>query len=345
MRNDRKPRLQSLLRLPPQLCDLVIGKLWQDRIPAIGLKRTAARDFDRVVNGFGQVRKQRDHFRLRLEIMLRCKTAAALLLVHIGAFRNADQRIMRLVHIRGGEVDVVRGHQGNVHGVGHLDKSAFGQPLGLGRAAVTRMALQLHVQTADHIRAMRRQLRQRHLRQRTRLVEVEARIEFHQMLIPPLTLREQHDRGRQTRFLARLGRHIFQIDLTTDDRLHARPRHRHRKLQRREHVVRIGQRQRRHACLDAHIGQLFQPQRPFQQRIFGMRAQVDESGGIAHARRLKRIAKSLHSENHRPPLLGQIPPITDPRRRHKGRIDTGRSLPPVVLPNWTPHKGQRSRRR
>jgi hypothetical protein len=56
-----------------------------------------------------------------------------------------------------------------------------------------------------------------------------------------------------------------------------------RKFQRREHVVRIGHRHSGHTCRGTQAGQFLDPHSAFQQGIFGVHTQMDESGGIAHA--------------------------------------------------------------
>mmetsp|Transcript_23472 Transcript_23472/g.41275 ORF Transcript_23472/g.41275 Transcript_23472/m.41275 type:complete len:357 (+) Transcript_23472:1523-2593(+) len=137
---------QTGIGLFAQLLHLVIGKFGQDRIAAVTHKRAATRDFNRVFNSLRQVGKQRHHLGLRLEIVLRGQSAARLLLVDIGAVRDADQRIMALIHVRLGEIDVICGHQWQVHRIGHLDKAALRQSLGLGLSALARMALQLHIE-------------------------------------------------------------------------------------------------------------------------------------------------------------------------------------------------------
>ena len=65
----------------------------------------------------------------------------------------------------------------------------------------------------------------------------------------------------------------------TDDRLDARGRHLLGKFERAEHVVGVGQRQRR---LPVLLGKFRQPrdgQRPFEQRVRRMHMQVHETGG------------------------------------------------------------------
>ena len=130
----------------------------------------------------------------------------------------------------------------------------------------------------------------RHLRQLTGLVDVQAGVQLHQVFIPRFGLRQQNHRRRQTRLAARIGGQIGHIDLTSQNRLDARARKRHGKLQRCEHVVGIGQRHGRHLCRAAKFGQLLQPHRSFQQRILGMDAKMNESG-TAHAPDVRQMAR------------------------------------------------------
>ncbi len=130
---------------------------------------------------------------------------------------------------------------------------------------------------ADHVLSMRFQLLQRHMRQLVVAAHVEARVELHQVFIPDLGLCQQnYRRGRLDPF-ARLRINIPQIHLAADNGLHACACGPHRKLQRGKQVVGVGQRNRRHPHVSAEAGQLFQPHGTFEQGIFGMDAQVNES--------------------------------------------------------------------
>ena len=83
---------------------------------------------------------------------------------------------------------------------------------------------------------------------------------------------------------------VAEIDLAADDRLDALAERGDRKLERGEHVVRIRHGDRGETHVADQSRQLFQADRPFQQGIFGVKAEMDESGRAAHAARLDRAA-------------------------------------------------------
>ena len=121
---------------------------------------------------------------------------------------------------------------------------------------------------------------------RAALVDVEGRVQLHQVLVTRLALRQQDDGGR---FLGRFAgphRHIRHIQLAAEDGLNARVRHPNGELQRREHVVGVRQRHGGHARIAAHPRQLLETQRTFEQGILGMGAQMDESGIGGHGQTL-----------------------------------------------------------
>jgi len=320
MGDDGQPRGQPLARLAAQLRHLVLGETRQDRIAPIRPEGTAARDLHSVFQCFGQIGEKCCHLLLRLETMLRRQAAARRALIDIGPLGHAQERIMRLIHTRIGEMHIVGGNQRQVHRIGHFHMAPLGQPLGLGRAALAGVTLQFHIKTvaeprleprherlcgaalpdlqepphrpvrparqADHPLRMGRQFRHRHMRRATVVAQIEAGIELHQVAIARLVLRQQdHRRGRLGAF-ARGRLQIGQIHLAAHDRLHPGRLRRHGKLQRGEHVVGVGHRHGGHPRPLAKAGQLLEPHRPFQKRIFGMHAQVDESGSARHARTL-----------------------------------------------------------
>ena len=137
---------------------------------------------------------------------------------------------------------------------------------------------------------MLRQFRQRDMRQLPIPAQVQAGIELHQIYIAALVLGQQNNRRRRLWPLTGGGRYIGQINLTAHDRLNPRRRGGYRKLKRREHVVGIGHGDRRHPCIAAQAGQFLQPHSAFQQGIFAMHTQVNESGVFAHAATLKPFA-------------------------------------------------------
>ncbi len=145
MRDHRQPVLQPRTRLPLEFLDLVIGEFRQDRITPIGHESTALGDFNGIINRFRKIGKQRHHFLWRLEVMLRRQAAAGFLLVDISPVRNADQRIMRFVHVGFREIDIVCRHQRQTHRIGHLDKGALGGAFVFGQAGLARMALHFDI--------------------------------------------------------------------------------------------------------------------------------------------------------------------------------------------------------
>ncbi len=285
--------------------------------------------------------------------MLRGQAAAGVLLVDIGALGDADQRIVRLVHVGLGEVDIVGRDQRNVHRIGHFHVAALGQALGLGRCAVfAGVALQFDVEAvaetgvqalqqclglgavaglqqhthgaegaagqADQPIAERLQFVQRDLRRLPALVDVEAAVELHQVFVTALGLGQQHDGRRVARALTRLRLDIGHVDLTAEDRLDACPAQRHRHLERREHVVGVGHGDSRHAGGFAEARQLLEADGALQQRVFGVEAEVNESGGTAHAPRLSGGARGgnwRRAECGR--ILGSAP--CTPRRWRRSR--------------------------
>ena len=323
VRDHGQPGLQPLIGLPPQFLHLVICKFRQDRL-ALGRHEGAApRDLHRILQRLGQIGEQRAHLCLGLQIMLRRQAAARLALVDIGPFRDADQRIMRLVHLGFGEIDVIRGDQRQAHLIGHLDKAALRRGLGLGQPpALAGMALQFHVKPVAetgrqplHQRARLRtlpllqepphrplgparqadqpggvtlQLLQRHLIKLPRLVQIQAGIQLHQVHVTRLGLRQQHHRRGHPQLFPRLGRIMRNGDLAPHDRLQPGILGQNRKLQRAEHVVRIGHRYRRHLCRRTKLDQFLNRYRAFQQRMFGMDTQMDESGNVRHGRSLAK---------------------------------------------------------
>ena len=180
-------------------------------------------DFDRVFNGLRQIGEKHRHLFGRFEVMLRSKPAARILLINIRPFGNANQRIMRLVHVGFGEIDVIGGDQWQTLSVGHFDMTALCQTFCLGWCPVlARVALQFDIKAvgirgrqpieklfccgaltglqvhadravrsacqADNTGRVRCDFFQSDLRQLAGLVDVKTGIELHQILIPGLVL-------------------------------------------------------------------------------------------------------------------------------------------------------------
>ena len=70
----------------------------QDRIALLRPEGAAARDLDRVLERFRQIGELRRHFGGGFEAML-ARQAAAVVLADEGAVGDAEQRVVRLVHI------------------------------------------------------------------------------------------------------------------------------------------------------------------------------------------------------------------------------------------------------
>ena len=111
MRNHRKARNQTILRLPAQFLNFIIGKLRQDGIAPICHKGTALGNFRCIFNRFRQISKKRNHFLLGFEIMLSSQPATGFLLIDISAVGNAEQSIMGFVHFCVRKIDIIGCHQ------------------------------------------------------------------------------------------------------------------------------------------------------------------------------------------------------------------------------------------
>ena len=136
---------------------------------------------------------------------------------------------------------------------------------------------------ADKTFSMGLQLLPRHLRQIPPFAQIEAGVELEEVPVARLVLRQKHHGRRYGRALAGLGPLMGQRHLTADDGLNTRPDCADRELECREHVVRIRHRNRRHARVATQVRELLQADRAFEKRVFGMGAEMDESGGAAHA--------------------------------------------------------------
>jgi len=103
-----------------------------------------------------------------------------------------------------------------------------------------------------------------------RRFEERPRIQPHQAAIAAFARRQQHDPGRpRGKRIARVRVLIAEIDrkLAADDGLDAVAGHLVGKFQRPEHVVGVGQRQRRLAVRLGQFAELLDLHRPLQQRI------------------------------------------------------------------------------
>ena len=285
----------------------------------------AAGDLDGVLHRLWQVGEQHRHVLGRLEVVLRGQAAAGLRLVHIGLFGDADQRVMGLEHVGLGEIHVIGGHQRQGFRIGQVDQPAFGRGLGRHQLAVLAgMALQFDVEPgrkgpvqavgkriglvalplrdqqaqrtggaagqADQTLGMGAQLVQRHMRQGAALAQIQTRRQRHQVQPARLVLGQQnHGPGDIAQ-----GFRGLDHDLAADDGLDALFHSLDAEFQRREQGIRVGQRHRGHAPFRSQTRQLAHGNRAFQQGMFGMRAKVDESGGLrGHARLLSQTVETV----------------------------------------------------
>ena len=130
-----------------------------------------------------------------------------------------------------------------------------------------------------------------------RRFQERPRVQPHQAAIAALARRQQHDsRRRRSQRVARVRILIAEIDgeFAADDRLDAVARHLVGEFQRPEHVVGIGQRQRRLAVGLRQFAQLGDLDRALQQRIGRMNVEMNESG-TGHG----RLTGSLHRGGER----------------------------------------------
>ena len=114
-----------------------------------------------------------------------------------------------------------------------------------------------------------------------RRLQERPRVQPHQAAIAALARRQQHDsRRRRGQRVARVGILIAEIDreFAADDRLDAVARHLVGEFQRPEHVVGVGQRQRRLAVGFRQFAELGDLDRALQQRIGRMNVEMNESG-------------------------------------------------------------------
>ena len=294
------------------------GQGRQQRVARLDAESATPGDRQRVVAGFRQVAEQRPHVRRGLEMVLRSH-AGTVALRHIGAVGDAQQGVVRLMHVGGGEKGVVGGDQRQAGLVSEREQAGLRR-----RLAFEAVALDFHVETArkdrrELVEAMARGVvlagrekaadRPRHAaRQRDQPLRlpgkrppVDLRLrrvggekagagKRAQVAVAGLVLREQHDPVRRLRTVAR-GRPVFdrEAEFATDDRLHpglgARPRDVHRA----EQVAGIGDGDRRHRIFAAQGGERVRGDRPLRQRIGGVDPEMNEIGvGHAAPRRLRR---------------------------------------------------------
>ena len=300
----RQPLAQALLGLAPQLggfqprllglADRVVAgdEARQNRLAALGAEDAALGDLDRVLERLGQIGEHLRHRLGALEVVL-ARDAAAVVLHHVAPFRDAQQRIVRLVIIGGREVGLVGGDDRDLVRVGepqelrlHLVLAPEAVALHLDVEPVAEGALQLE----------EARLRQRLLAlaqgavdgsvgaagecdepARVRLerggggvhalgvgrLEVGPAHELHQIGVARLVHGEERDRAvarftRNRRALDRIGLVLLEIDVerNADDGLDAGLGELVGELQRAEEIVGVGEPQRRIAISGGELGEL-----------------------------------------------------------------------------------------
>ena len=150
-----KPGFESAEGGAAQCClfvDAFIGgEGRQDRLARLRDEGATPRDDERVVAGLGQVGENLPHLCRRAEVM-RARQPLAVGIRHDRALRNTHQRVMRLVKVAVGEIDVVGRDQWQAMTVGQLDQARLAPGL-VGRA----VARQFDIET---VRECRRELAQ-----------------------------------------------------------------------------------------------------------------------------------------------------------------------------------------
>ena len=141
-----------------------------------------------------------------------------------------------------------------------------------------------------------------------RRFQKRPRVQPHQAAVAALPRRQQHDsRRRSGHRIARVRILVAEIDgeFAADDRLDAVARHLVGEFQRPEHVVGVGQRQRRLMVRLGQFAEFGDLDRSLQQRIGRMNVKMDESG-TGHGR-LTGSCIMMRSD-HQPRMRADSPP-------------------------------------
>jgi hypothetical protein len=290
------------------------GEARQNRVALLRPVGAALRDLDGRGERLGHVREQRRHLGARLEIVLGRELAPLGFGDH-AAFRDADQRIMRLEVLAPPVIGLVGGDDREGVAVGDVDQAGLDLPL-LGE----RMALQLDIEPVAEQGGKPHRPRRRQLHLPARECDVErsgrpagehdqpllrglehgeldvrrlargrveerARGQPHQVAVALLARGEQHQPW-QPEGVAGVARRLLVAEVdrerAADDRLDAAAGELVGELQRAEHVVGVGQRERRLAVGLGELRQLGDRQGAFQQRIGRVHMQMHEAG-VRHA--------------------------------------------------------------
>ena len=300
IRARRQPRRQPFMRARGQFLGLVAPVLgregWQDRLVGAHSVGAAPGDLDRVRQRLGQVGKPDIHLLRRGQIVL-CGNAAPVLHRHERAFRDAQQRVMRLVHRRVGKIGLIRGDERQRARIGLVNKPVLRlQLLGASMAlkldieAIAEARLQRFKQFArfrqtpadnhpvedavgtagktDQPFSMLKQARQGNVRLfRAVHIQIGRTGQGHEVFIAGPVLDEKDKRALRLGTLARMRIGRTHRQGTTHNGLDARPGHHLGKLERTEEIIAVGQGNRRHAVGLAGRHHLRHADGTLQQRI------------------------------------------------------------------------------
>ncbi len=294
------------------------GEARQDRLLRLRAERAALGDLDRRGERLGQVGKKLAHLGARLEAVLG-REMPALRIGEKTALGDADQRIVRLVVLGRRKIRLVGRNERQSFRIGEVDQRRFRGPFFRETVTLQFDVEPVAEQTHERLRAC---VEERHLAGHDRaverpagpagerdepvagalepgklevrrfvggLVEKGARVEPHEVAVTLLARREQHDARQvaQRRSGDRRARPMILVaeierDRAADDRLDPDARELLRELERAEHVVGVGERERRLPVRLGEIGEARDRQRTFEQRIGRVHVQVHESDVSGH---------------------------------------------------------------
>ena len=306
-----EPFLQPLNRLTAQFRALIaVARVArQDRLGDARAERAAPRDLDRVLHRFRQVRKQRDHFRARLETMLD-RHLPPLAVGDEPPFGDRQQRVMRLVIAARREIALIGRNQRQVLRVGERHQP----PLGIA-FAIEAVTLKLDVKPvaehmlqaqqarrrkivaavgdgfierpagsageADQARAVRRQIIERNEGVGGIGLEKARARQRQKIAVTLLRSREENEPGPHGGAGSGAGRRLavrkLDRDGCADNRLQTALGEFLGKLQRPEQIGRVGQRKRRLLVGLGQFGELLDRQRALEQRERRMDVEMDET--------------------------------------------------------------------
>ena len=287
------------------------GKAGQDRIALLDEKGAAAGDFQSVVAGLGQVREGLTHGGGGLQIMLG-RHPAPIVLTEVGAIGDAEQSLVRSVHILGGEIHIVGGHERNISLVGEGHEVRLG-----ARFRRQTVTLQLHIKPVFErlahnfkrrpplgnlvrrhqginwtIRAARQQdqpgvqfrhLGPRHERIAPLPVQITHGRQGHQVQPAGLVLHQKGDRRRPGPTIALPAANSGNRKGAPDDGLNARILHRLGEFERTKQISPVGQPKRRHPAFRRQPRQIPRPNGAFQQGVGRANPQMHKGGlRVAH---------------------------------------------------------------